>query len=141
MPNKFFKGYIVFRQYKNGKVRVLLLVRLRQLFLLCVPNTCPTLTFTCPRQLGKCLCNTLTHYLAFIFDFILFLLVLHYVSVLLHFSMYCQLRAKRAQSLFKDVLLRTRRALSIVKAPFWFSREHLLILLAPFWLSTDNMHS
>ena len=45
------------------------------------------------------------------------------------------LRARRALSLFKDVLLRARRALyhhrlCIAIAPFWFSTEHLWILIA-----------
>ena len=63
----------------------------------------------------------------------------------------CQLRARRALSIFKDVLLRTRRGLLLYKAygsahrlctaiaPFWFSKEHLWIVIATFLLSTNEM--
>ena len=57
------------------------------------------------------------------------------------FTVYCQLRARKVLSLFKDVpwapegCCRHRHCTAI--APFWFSTEHLWILIAPFWLSTD----
>ena len=57
---------------------------------------------------------------------------------------YCQLRARRTLSLFKDVPFRTRRALSPYRlctaiAPFWFSMEHLWIMIVPFWVSTEHL--
>ena len=55
---------------------------------------------------------------------------------------YRQLRARRALSIFKDLLLRTRRALSLYNvyatAPFWFSAEYIWIWIASFWLSRDD---
>ena len=58
-------------------------------------------------------------------------------------TQYSQLRAKRALSIFKAVLLRTRRALSMyrvyVKAPFWLSTKYLWVVIAPVCLSTDDI--
>ena len=73
-----------------------------------------------------------------------FLFLTHCIShIMLCKLSYCQLRARRALSLFKDVPLRTRRVLSPLCpaiAPFWFSTEHLWILIiAPLWLSTDDI--
>ena len=57
------------------------------------------------------------------------------------FLICCQLRTRRALSIFKDVPLRTRRVAiavqSIVIAPFCFSMEHHWIVIPPFWFSTD----
>ena len=58
--------------------------------------------------------------------------------------LYRRLRARRALTLFNDVLFRTRRALSLYRlctaiVAFWFSVEHLWTALTPFWLSTDDI--
>ena len=55
-----------------------------------------------------------------------------------------QLRARRALSIFKDVLWRARRARTPYdfvqrSQSFCFSMEHLWIVIAPFWLSTDDL--
>ena len=58
-------------------------------------------------------------------------------------TLYSQLRARRALSLFTNVPLRSRRALWLglctAIAPFWFSTEHLWILIVLLWLSTEDM--
>ena len=60
------------------------------------------------------------------------------------YIVYHQLRARRALSILKDVLLRTRRVLLLhnvymVIVPFWFSTEYLWTVLVSFCLSTDDI--
>ena len=76
-----------------------------------------------------------------------------------HHNAFRQVRARRALTLFNNVLLRTRRALALYKVygklavgpfwfltephwtalvPFWFSTEHHWTVLVPFWLSADD---
>ena len=62
------------------------------------------------------------------------------LNLLLFVSVYCQLRARRVLSIFKDVLLRTRRRLLLCSI---YGKNALLvylwIMIAPFWLWTDNI--
>ena len=60
-----------------------------------------------------------------------------------HWSIYRQLRARRALLQFKDVLLRTRRVLSLYKVYSNSALLHVVLngtsfAITPFWISTDG---
>ena len=65
----------------------------------------------------------------------------HMNQTMINEPLFHQLRARRALSLFKDVLLKGcyRCTKPMVIAPFWFSTKHLWIVIVPVWFSTKHL--